>query len=150
MVSDKKSYRVVVPDRYLSVSDEEGTVTVRHEGEVVARSDRAVRLAEGDRPEVLYLPREDIDASRLVSSATRYRCRWKGEAEYFHVDLRDRTLEDVVWSYPDAPESLAALRSRVAFDVEAFDVSVGMPADGQGRDDAEPARDGGFGAERSA
>lgn len=122
-----KGYRVVAPDRYLRVLDEPVSVVVSRDGEVFARSGRAVRLLEGDRAAVLYVPREDVDLSRLVPSARVYACRWKGDAVHFHVDLRDRTLENVVWGYPDAPASVAALRERLAFDPAAFDIRVDMP-----------------------
>ena len=120
----KKSYRVITPDRYLRVREEPARVTVHAGEDVVARSARAVWLKEGERPEVLYLPREDVAPHRLVSSDKTFDCRWKGRARYFHVDLVDRTLEDVVWGYPDAPDGIAALRERVAFDTSAFAVDI--------------------------
>ena len=120
----KKSYRVIAPDRYLEVREEPAAVTVRAGDDVIARSERAVWLKEGERPEVLYVPRNDVDVHRLVPSDTTFGCRWKGAARYFHVDLLDRTLEDVVWGYPDAPERVAALRDRVSFDRAAFAVDV--------------------------
>ena len=141
MSTSTKSYRVVAPDRYLRLLEGEVSVTVYLGEERFARSDRAVRLAEGDREEVLYLPLADIDASRLVPSRRRFRCRWKGDATYYHVDLRDRTIEDVAWSYREAPDAIAALRDRVAFDPAAFDVRVEEPpvADG-GAERADEAR----------
>ena len=122
-----KGYRVVAPDRYLRVLDDPVSVVVSRDGEVFARSERAVRLLEGDRPAVPYVPREDVVASRLVPSDRVFTCRWKGGAVHFHVDLRDRTLENVVWGYPDAPASIAALRDRLAFDPAAFDIRVDVP-----------------------
>lgn len=120
----KNSYRVIAPDRYLEVREEPSSVTVRAGDDVVARSEGAVWLKEGDRPEVLYVPLDDVDRHRLVPSDTTFGCRWKGAASYFHVDLVDRTLNDVVWCYPDAPERIAALRDRVAFDRSAFAIDV--------------------------
>ena len=120
-----KGYRVVAPDRYLTLRDEPAEVTVRVAGVVVARSARAARLAEGDRPEVLYLPREDVDGT-LVPSPRRFECRWKGPAQYFHLELADRAFEDAAWGYPSAPDDLAGLRERVAFDPAVFDVAPAM------------------------
>ena len=132
MSTSTKGYRVIAPDRYLRVLDGEVSVTVYLGEERFASSDRAVRLVEGDRDEVLYLPLADVDASRLVPSGRRFRCRWKGDAAYYHVDLRDRTIENVAWSYPEAPDAIAALRDRVAFDLAAFDVRVDEPAPADG------------------
>ena len=139
----KNGYRVIAPDRYLEVREEPGPVTVRAGDDVVARSEGAVWLKEGDRPEVLYVPLDDVDRHRLVPSDTTFGCRWKGTASYFHVDLVDRTLKDVVWCYPDAPERIAALRDRVAFDRAAFAIDVafsgksaeGWPGTGDGAPD---------------
>ena len=136
-----KGYRVVAPDRYLRVLDEPVSVVVSLDGERIARSTRARRLVEGDRPPVIYVPREDVDTARLVPSERTYRCRWKGDAAYFHVDVRDRTLENVVWSYPDAPDALAALRDLIAFDAAVFELAVDEPA-------GDARRDGGAAFER--
>ena len=130
-MAERKGYRVVAPDRYLRVSDEPGTVTVRHGDALVARSARAVRLVEGERPDVHYLPLEDIgpDAS-LLPSSREFRCRWKGDATWYHVDLHGRILENAAWRYAQAPEALAALRERVAFDRERFRLEVGDEDEG--------------------
>ena len=148
----KKSngYRVVAPDRYLRLESVPGTVVVARDGQTIARSVRAVRLHEGERAPVLYVPREDVDVARLVPSARAYRCRWRGEAAYFHIDVRDRTLKDVAWGYPNAPDELAVLRDRLAFDAGVFHVHVedapDPTPDGAAAADAVPEADAGSAA----
>jgi uncharacterized protein (DUF427 family) len=84
-------------------------------GETVAESRRAVLLFEtGIRPRV-YIPRQDVALGRLVPSATRSFCPYKGEASYWSVTAGGRRFEDAVWCYEAPfPEALA-IKGRLAF-----------------------------------
>lgn len=114
-------YRVVVPDRYLKIRFVDESVSIRHADHTLAITDLALQLLEGERPAVTYVPVEEIDSATLQPSDTRYHCRWKGEASYYHVLLPDGTLiRDGAWGYPAAPDELALLRTQVAFDPLSF------------------------------
>jgi uncharacterized protein (DUF427 family) len=57
----------------------------------------------------------------LQPSRRRSYCEWKGEAIYFDVVVRDETLRDVAWSYPDPNPAFKSLRDHVAFYAWPFD-----------------------------
>lgn len=140
-----RGYSVIAADRYLTVDEAPVSVTVKRGDTLVARSDGAVRLSEGDRERVAYLPLGDVDivdghahpgaathessvggvsAARLLPSTLRYHCRWKGDATYYHVELNGERLENAAWGYPDAPESVSALRDKVAFNASLLLIDV--------------------------
>lgn len=127
----EKSYRVVVPDRFLSTQHIDGTVTISCEGDQVASSDRAIALLEGDRSAVVYLPISDMKSVRLLESDRQFQCRWKGKSRYYHVELATgKVVHDGAWGYPDAPNDVALLRDRISFETSFFDVQLpdtGMP-----------------------
>jgi uncharacterized protein (DUF427 family) len=67
---------------------------------LVASTTTSMHLYETGLPTRYYLPLSCIDASTMRPSATRTKCPYKGEAEYYHVDLGEgKVWEDVVWFY---------------------------------------------------
>lgn len=116
-----ESYRVVAPDRYLRTRFVDDRLRILYGDNVIVETDDAVQLLEGDRAEVTYVPLDAIDGATLLASGTEYHCRWKGDATYHDVRLSNGdVIPDGAWSYPDAPEELALLQSRVAFDTARF------------------------------
>jgi uncharacterized protein (DUF427 family) len=63
-------------------------------------------IAEAPESEVLriegnvYFPLSAVRSELLTTSPTPYTCPWKGEAQYFTVDVDGRRLPDRAWSYP--------------------------------------------------
>jgi uncharacterized protein (DUF427 family) len=86
-------------------------IDVRADGEVIARSERPVVVAETGLALRFYLPREDIVAD-LRPSATSATCPYKGRAEYWSLGA----IEDVAWSYGQPLESMLSARGHVCFD----------------------------------
>lgn len=64
-------------------------------------------LAEADKDDLVriegnwYFPPAAIHDTLMETSATQYRCPWKGDAQYFSARLEDGVHEDVAWAYPD-------------------------------------------------
>ena len=92
-------------------------IEVRADGELLARSERPVVVAETGLPLRFYLPREDVLAE-LRPSATTASCPYKGESSYWSLG----TVEDVGWSYADPLESMLKARDHVSFDASKVEV----------------------------
>jgi len=84
-------------------------------GEVLAESDRALRVCETASPPTVYVPREDVRVERLEPSARRSFCEWKGEARYWSARAGECRVADVAWSYPRPEPGFEALRDHLAF-----------------------------------
>jgi uncharacterized protein (DUF427 family) len=93
------------------------SIEVRADGEVIARSERPVVVAETGLPLRFYLPREDVLAD-LRPSATTASCPYKGESSYWSLG----TVEDVGWSYAEPLESMLKARGHVCFDASKVEV----------------------------
>ncbi len=91
------------------------SVRVELAGRVVARSDRALRVAETASPPVYYVPRDDVDESVLVANEAESFCEWKGLARYHDLRVGERVAERAAWSYPTPDPEYAALRDHLAF-----------------------------------
>ncbi|MXP25984.1 DUF427 domain-containing protein [Altererythrobacter indicus] len=78
--------------------------------QVIAHSDHTV-VVEGNH----YFPKEDVDPLVLVKSDTTSTCAWKGEAEYYTLDVDGERNEDAAWSYPDPKPKAEKIKGYVAF-----------------------------------
>ena len=90
-------------------------VTIEHAGIVVADTRDAVRTLETSHPPTWYIPRGAIAPGLLRASARRSFCEWKGEAQYWHLEVGGQVLTDIGWSYPDPTTAFVILRDHVAF-----------------------------------
>ncbi len=98
-------------------------IRVELNGTVLADSDRSLMVFETGLPVRYYLPREDVRTT-LHPTSTRSSCAYKGQASYWSVDVSDRTVEDLAWSYPEPLPDAAALVDLVCFFDEKVDVVV--------------------------
>jgi len=90
-------------------------VTVSLGGLTLGQSRNALELREGSSPPVIYVPRADIDMSRLLRTERATTCSWKGRASYYSVRGEDGLLENAVWSYEDPKADVAAIAGHLAF-----------------------------------
>ena len=100
---------------HIKISPAAGSVTVTAGGTVLGTSARALELREGGSAPVLYVPRADIDMSRLDQTARTTRCPWKGEASYYSIRVEGTVLENAVWSYESPIEGVAEIAEHLAF-----------------------------------
>jgi uncharacterized protein (DUF427 family) len=91
-------------------------VRVVFAGEVVADTDRALRVLETSHPPVYYVPRADVAPGALApASGGSTFCEWKGAAVYFDVVAEGRRAPRAAWSYPAPARGYEELRDAVAF-----------------------------------
>lgn len=100
---------------HIKITNAAGTWTVRAGGAVLGESINALELTEGDYPPVIYFPRQDIAMAFLDATDKTSHCPHKGDANYFSVVTKSRTLQDAVWSYEDPKSEVAAIKGHLAF-----------------------------------
>ncbi|MCJ7872496.1 DUF427 domain-containing protein [Marinovum sp. 2_MG-2023] len=98
----------------------EGNWVVRAGGAVLGESSNALELIEDGHKPVIYFPRGDIAMAFLDASDKKTTCPHKGEASYFSIDAKNRTLQDVVWSYEDPKPEVAEIKGYLAFQPGAY------------------------------
>lgn len=100
---------------HITIRKATGTWTVRAGGAVLGESTQALELVEGDYPPIIYFPRSDIAMAFLDASDKTSHCPHKGDARYFSVITKSRTLENVVWSYEQPNAVAEQIRDYLAF-----------------------------------
>ena len=140
-----KQPETIAPGDYsVAVEPSRKRVKVVFNGQVVADTRRALVLKETRLPSVFYLPREDVAMDLLVPSGHRTYCPFKGTANYWSLNVGDRTVENVAWSYEDPIEEALGIRGHIAFywnKVEAWfedDQAVEIDADESAIENANP------------
>ncbi|MGB3244326.1 MAG: DUF427 domain-containing protein [Sulfitobacter sp.] len=100
---------------HIKITPAEGTWSVRAGGAVLGETTNALELREGDYDPVIYFPRGDIAMAFLDASEKSSHCPYKGDASYYSVVTKSRTLADAVWSYEEPKEAVAEIKDYLAF-----------------------------------
>lgn len=100
---------------HITIAPITAPVTVKLGDLALGESHKALELKEGSYPAVIYVPRADIDMSRLVRTEKSTTCPWKGRANYYSIRGEDGVLANAVWTYEDPKADVAAIAGHLAF-----------------------------------
>jgi uncharacterized protein (DUF427 family) len=89
-------------------------VRVTADGELLAETRRPIVLSEGGMPNRFYLPREDVEDTKLEASGAGGVCPYKGRASYWSARVGNRLLEEVAVAY-DGSGDAAKVAGHVCF-----------------------------------
>jgi uncharacterized protein (DUF427 family) len=103
------------PDHPITIEPNAKRVRVVFNGKVVAESTRSLVMSEGKYPPVVYIPREEADASLLERTGHSTHCPYKGDASYFSIRVGDRVAENAIWTYEQPYPSMAGIKNYLAF-----------------------------------
>jgi uncharacterized protein (DUF427 family) len=119
---------VKIPDAAhpITIAPTGSRVIVRVGGVIVARTDRALSLAEATLPVVQYIPAQDVDQAVLRPSSTQTYCPYKGQASYYSVAVPGgEPEEDIVWTYERPYDAVSEIAGHVAFYASRAQVTIG-------------------------
>ncbi|KAK0307115.1 hypothetical protein LTR01_005761 [Friedmanniomyces endolithicus] len=113
------------PFKRLDILSSTRPIRVLINGVLVAETSTSCHLYETGLPCRFYLPFSAVvDPGVLRESATRTRCPYKGEAEYWSVELGGEVYEDVIWYYRTPTMESAAVAGLVCFYNEKVDIEL--------------------------
>jgi len=94
----------------------ERVARIEFAGQIVAESDRAVRVLETASPPVIYLPKTDVRMDLLHPREGKHSvCEWKGLAHYFDLAVDEETSESAAFHYPKPNHAYSELHDYVSF-----------------------------------
>jgi uncharacterized protein (DUF427 family) len=103
------------PDHPISISRNDRRVVVKVAGQVIADTHAALRLQEASYPAVLYIPRADVDMSKLQRTDHATYCPYKGDCSYYSIPSGGNKSINAVWSYEKPYASVATIDHHLAF-----------------------------------
>lgn len=83
--------------------------------ELIADTCRSKRVLETSHPPNYYIFLDDIKTEYLMPSPRSTYCEWKGQANYYTLQVGDRQAKDVAWYYPEISPAYADLKGYVGF-----------------------------------
>lgn len=115
----------------VTITPSDAHVEVRLDGELLAATDKALRLDETGLPPRYYIPKSDVRMDLLEATSFHTTCPFKGEASYWTADVGGQRHDGIVWAY-EAPISAAAdIAGLLSFHPDRADVTVdGEPLPG--------------------
>jgi uncharacterized protein (DUF427 family) len=122
-----RQMKVPGPDHPITIAPTSEHVVVRVGDHVIARTDRALTLAEAGYADVQYVPIEDVDETSLRPSEHKTYCPYKGDASYYTLATHGGgELENVVWTYEEPFDAVREIAGHVAFYADRVEVCVGQ------------------------
>jgi len=111
----------------ITIAANPNRVEVRVDGLVIADSTRALVMRAPGSPDVQYVPRDDVDMTRLIRSERATHCPYKGHASYWSIQTGRRVVNDAVWSYEVPYPDMAAIAGHLAFYPDRVDAIEERP-----------------------
>lgn len=103
------------PDHPITVARNPRRVVVTANGRVLADTTAALALREASYPPVQYIPRGDVDMSRLRATDHATHCPYKGDCSYFSIPELGARGDNAVWSYVSPYPAVADIAGHLAF-----------------------------------
>ncbi|EDX74542.1 conserved domain protein [Coleofasciculus chthonoplastes PCC 7420] len=76
-------------------------------------------LAESNNCQIVegnyYFPPDSINQEYFKESSTHTSCPWKGQANYYTIEVDGQQNKDAAWYYPQAKEKAKIFEGYVAF-----------------------------------
>jgi len=99
----------------ITIEPNPNRVVVRLGADIIADSTRALVLRAPGTPPVQYVPRADVDMTRLTRTSLVTHCPYKGDAAYWSIRNGERVVDNAVWSYETPFDGVAEIREHLAF-----------------------------------
>lgn len=112
------------PHKRVDVLASSRHVQVLFADQIIADTHRPYLLFETDLPTRYYIPKADVHMEYLHETSHSSQCPYKGEAHYWSVKVRDQTLENGVWSYPDPIPENPKIKGLLCFFNEKTDIYI--------------------------
>jgi uncharacterized protein (DUF427 family) len=113
----------------ITIAPNPNRVIVRLGGAVIADTTRALVMRAPGTPDQPYIPRDDVDMTRLVRTDLVTHCPYKGDAAYWSIRSGPRTVENAVWSYEAPYDEMAPIKGYLAFYPDRVDAIEERPPD---------------------
>jgi len=121
-----KPIKIPGSDHPITITPTRGRVTVTVNGKRVADTEEALTLKEASYPAVQYIPRKDVDMTRLQRTSHQTYCPYKGECAYYSIPAGGERSVDAVWTYEAPYAAVSAIRTYLAFYPDRVDaIEVG-------------------------
>jgi uncharacterized protein (DUF427 family) len=111
----EKLIKVPGPDHPITIETNPHRIVVTLGGQTLAETNSALTLHEAEYPAVHYIPRADVDMTRLARTAHTTYCPFKGDCSYFSLPDAGERGVNAVWTYEAPFPAVEAIKDHLAF-----------------------------------
>ena len=91
-------------------------IQIIFDGITIADSYDTYRVLETSHPPVYYIPPKDLKMEYLQQTSNKQSfCEWKGVANYYTLQVRDKQVVNAGWFYTNPTPEFAPIKNYVAF-----------------------------------
>ncbi len=112
---NSKPIKIPGPDHPITIAPARERIIVIVAGSPIADTREALTLKEASYPPVHYIPRKDVDMTRLRKSSHQTYCPYKGDCAYFSIPGAGERSANAVWSYETPYAAVSQIRDYLAF-----------------------------------
>jgi uncharacterized protein (DUF427 family) len=112
---NSKPIKIPGPDHPITITPTGEHIVVTVAGVCIADTREALTLREAAYPPVHYIPRKDVDMTRLQRNSHMTYCPYKGECVYYSIPLGGNRSVNAVWSYEAPYAAVAPIKDHIAF-----------------------------------
>ena len=120
-----RTIKIPGPDHPITIEKNPARVVVTSRDDLLADSRDALTLREAKYPPVEYIPRSDVDMTKLVRSEHTTYCPFKGDCSYYSLVNGDERSVNAVWTYEAPFAAVDAIKDHLAFYPDRVKVSGG-------------------------
>ena len=106
------------PDYKIEISRSGALHQIIFNEAVIAASDKALIVKEGQYAPVIYFPPESIEQRWFRATQHHTHCPFKGDASYWTVHAYGARENNAAWSYSDPFKEVDELKGYVAFHMD--------------------------------
>ena len=110
-----RSVKVPSAEHPISIARNGNRVVVKSGGHVIADTRQALLLREAKYPEVIYIPRDDVDMSLVERTDHASYCPFKGDCTYYSIPSGGEKAVNAIWSYEEPFPAVAEIKGHFAF-----------------------------------
>jgi uncharacterized protein (DUF427 family) len=103
------------PDHPISISPARTRIIVTVAGRPIADTLSALTLQEAAYPPAYYIPRSDVDMSRLQRTSHQTYCPYKGDCTYYSIPAGGERSVNAAWTYESPYPAVSEIREYLAF-----------------------------------
>ncbi len=103
------------PDHPITIQLSTKHVLVTLGGRNIADTRAALSVKEAKYPEVLYIPRKDVDMTMLRRTEHHTYCPYKGDCSYYSIPMGGERSVNAVWTYESPYSAVAEIKDYLAF-----------------------------------
>jgi uncharacterized protein (DUF427 family) len=120
------------PDHPITIDANPKRLQVVYNGHVIADSRTALSLKEATYKAVDYFDRADVDMAYFTRTDRVTHCPYKGDANYFTIEMDGRFADNAVWTYEEPYPAMEQIKGRLAFYPNVVEIrDVGVAADAE-------------------